>query len=130
LRRRALRFIWSRSAAPALLVLAVALELRALPVHTWMDHLAGHNARFCMNLILFFSIGPLICIFIALRRRAPTHPRLIGAVAGLPASGIGATYYASHCNDDSPLFVVTRYALATLIIVLVASFADGRPLCW
>ena len=95
-----------------------------------MDHLVGHNDRFCMIVIPFFSIGPLICIFIALRRGAPTYPRLTGAVAGLTASGIGATNYASHCNHDSPLFVGTRYALATLIIVLVASFAGGRPLRW
>jgi len=65
-----------------------------------MDHLVGHNARFCMILIPFFSIGPLICIFIALRRAAPTYPRLTGAVAGLADSGIGATFYAAHCNDD------------------------------
>jgi hypothetical protein len=34
----------------------------------------------------------------------------------LAASGIAATFYAAHCTDDSALFVMTWYSLATLIV--------------
>lgn len=102
----------------------------ALPARSWMDHLVGHNARFCLTFIPLFSIGPLICIFGALRRGAPTSPRLTGAVAGLAASGIGATFYAANCNDDSPLFVATWYPLAAAIVALIAFFAGGKLLRW
>jgi hypothetical protein len=121
---------WALAAVPLLLLCAVGLELTALPARSWLHHLAGHNARFCLTLIPLFSIGPLICIFAALRRGAPTYPRLTGAVAGLAASGIGATFYAANCNDDSPLFVATWYPLATSVVVIIAFFAGGKLLRW
>lgn len=121
---------WALAAVPLLLLCAVGLELTALPARSWLHHLVGHNARFCLTLIPLFSIGPLICIFAALRRGAPTYPRLTGAVAGLAAGGIGATFYAANCNDDSPLFVATWYPLATSVVVTIAFFAGGRLLRW
>jgi hypothetical protein len=121
---------WALAAVPLLLLCAAGLELTALPARSWLHHLVGHNARFCLTLIPLFSIGPLICIFAALRRGAPTYPRLTGAVAGLAASGIGATFYAANCNDDSPLFVATWYPLATSVVVIIAFFAGGKLLRW
>ena len=121
---------WALAAAPALLLSAVGLELMALPARAWMDYLVGHNARFGLTFIPFFSSGPLICIFAALRRGAPTCPRLTGALAGLAASGIGATFYGANCDDDSPLFVATWYPLATLVVVLIAFVAGGKLLRW
>jgi len=121
---------WALAAVPLLLLCAVGLELTALPARSWLHHLVGHNARLCLTLIPLFSIGPLICIFAALRRGAPTYPRLTGAVAGLAASGIGATFYAANCNDDSPLFVATWYPLATSVVVIIAFFAGGKLLRW
>ena len=105
---------WALAAVPLLLLCA------ALPARLWLHRLVGHNARFCLTLIPLFSIGPLICIFAALRRGAPTYPCLTGAVAGLAASGIGATFYAANCNDDGPLFVATWYPLATSVVVIIA----------
>jgi hypothetical protein len=43
---------------------------------------------------------------------------LAGAIAGLAASGIAATFYATNCTDDSPLFVITWYPLATGFVAL------------
>jgi hypothetical protein len=121
---------WALAAVPLLLLCAVGLELTAVPARSWLHHLVGHNARFCLTVIPLFSIGPLVCIFAALRRGAPTYPRLTGAVAGLAASGIGATFYAANCNDDSPLFVATWYPLATSVVVIIAFFAGGKLLRW
>ena len=73
---------------------------------------------------------PLACTFLALRHGAPTRPGLAGAVAGLVASGIAATLYASHCTDDSPLFVATWYPLAIGIVVRAGYVAGSRYLRW
>ena len=43
-------------------------------------------------------------------------PALTGALAGAAAAGLAATIYATHCPDNSPLFVATWYPLATLVV--------------
>ena len=121
---------WAWLAAPAFLVGAVVVELIVMPAPTWVPRLIGTNARFCLMLIPFLSIGPLACIMLALRQGAPTRPGLTGAVAGLAAGGIAATLYASHCTDDSPLFVATWYSLAIGIVTLVGYVIGSRFLRW
>jgi hypothetical protein len=113
--------------APALLACAAAVELLVLPENQWMPHLVGHNARYCLTLIPLLSIGPLACLLAALREGAPSSPGLAGAVAGLGASGIAATFYAANCTDDSALFVITWYPIATLIVT-TAGYLIGRKL--
>lgn len=121
---------WAWLAAPALLLGAVMVELIVMPAPAWLPRLVGTNARFCLMLIPFLSIGPLACIMLALRQGAPTRPGLTGAVAGLVAGGIAATLYASHCSDDSPLFVATWYSLAIGIVTLVGYVIGSRFLRW
>jgi hypothetical protein len=121
---------WAWLAAPALLAIAVAVELVVTPASEWAARLIGSNARLCLTLIPLLSIGPLACLLLALRQGAPTRPGLAGAVAGLVASGIAATFYASHCTDDSPLFVATWYSLAIGIVVLFGSVIGSRYLKW
>ncbi|MBN9047168.1 MAG: DUF1109 family protein [Rhizobiales bacterium] len=113
--------------APVLIVCAAAVELMVLPENQWMPHMIGHNARFCLTLIPLLAIGPLACLLVALRRGAPSNPGRAGAIAGLAASGIAATFYAANCNDDSPLFVMAWYPLATLIVT-AAGYLIGRKL--
>ena len=113
--------------APALLACAAVVELLVLPESQWMPRLVGHNSRFCLTLIPLLSIGPLACLLAALREGAPSSPGLAGAVAGLAASGIAATFYAANCTDDSALFVITWYPIATLIVT-TAGYLIGRKL--
>jgi hypothetical protein len=113
--------------APALLACAAVVELLVLPESQWIPRLVGHNARFCLTLIPLLSIGPLACLLAALREGAPSSPGLAGAVAGLAASGIAATFYAANCTDDSALFVITWYPIATLIVT-TAGYLIGRKL--
>ena len=113
--------------APALLACAAVVELLVLPESQWMPRLVGHNAGFCLTLIPLLSIGPLACLLAALREGAPSSPGLAGAVAGLAASGIAATFYAANCTDDSALFVITWYPIATLIVT-TAGYLIGRKL--
>jgi len=95
-----------------------------------MPRLIGHNARFCLTLIPLLSIGPLACLLTALRRGAPSNPGLAGSVAGLAASGIAATLYAAYCIDDSPLFVMTWYPIATLIVTMTGYLIGRKLLRW
>jgi hypothetical protein len=117
-------------AVPALLALAVVLELIDVPAQDWLARWIGHNARACMVNIPFLSLVPLAAILAALRQGAVTRPRLAGAVAGLLAAGIGASFYAAHCPDDSPLFVATWYTLATLFVTGLGGFLGPRLLRW
>jgi hypothetical protein len=116
--------------APVLLAGAVAFELWSLPEARRLPNLIGHNARFCLTLIPLLSIGPLVCFLIALRQGAPSQPGLAGAVAGLAASGIAATFYAANCTDDSPLFVMMWYPLAILIVTATGYLAGRTLLRW
>lgn len=117
-------------AAPLLLALAVGVELAVLPSGDWRAHLLGHNARFCLMLIPLLAIGPLACLLLALRRGAPSRPGLAGAIAGLVAGGLAATLYATHCIDDSPLFVAAWYSLAIGFVALIGFALGSRLLRW
>jgi hypothetical protein len=123
---------WARAlaTAPVLLGLAVIAELTTTPAFTWTQRLVGSNATHCLSLIPLLAIGPLACLLVALRQGAPTRPGLAGAVAGLAASGIAATFYASNCPDDSGLFVAIWYPLATGIVVLAGYLIGSRSLKW
>jgi hypothetical protein len=121
---------WVLAAVPALLACAVGLELLAVPESAWLGRLVGRNAWTCLTLIPALAIAPLVCLLIALRHGAPTRPRLAGALAGLAASGIAATFYASNCIDDSPLFVATWYVVASTLVACAGCLAGHRVLRW
>jgi hypothetical protein len=121
---------WALAGVPVLLGIAVLAELWVMPQASWSVRLVGHNARHCVLLIPLLAIGPLACLLLALRYAAPRRPGFAGAVAGLAATGIAATFYATNCADDSPLFVATWYPIATGIVVLVGYFAGARLAKW
>jgi hypothetical protein len=102
----------SLALAPALVLLAVIIELLVQPPETWAPRLIGANGMACLISILLLGVGPLGILLSALRKGAPGQPVAAGAVAGLMAGGIAATFYAFHCTDDSPLFVATWYTIA------------------
>jgi hypothetical protein len=106
------------------------VELFVTPEALWVTRLVGRNAAFCLTVIPILALGPLACLLIALRESAPARPGLAGAVAGLAASGIAATLYASHCPDDSPLFVAVWYSSAIAIVVGVGYLMGARFLRW
>ncbi|HEY1735270.1 MAG TPA: NrsF family protein [Methylovirgula sp.] len=117
-------------ALAAILLIAVGLELFVLPEAEWRTYWIGHNAKICMTLIPILAFGPLVAALIVLKRGAPTNPTLAGAGAGLFAAAIGAALYATHCPDDSPLFVACWYSLATIVVVTVGAIAGSRWLRW
>ena len=121
---------WALAISPIILTMAVVVELFLLPEAVWARTSIGSNARHCLTLIPLLALGPLACLLLALREGAPTHPGLAGAAAGLAASGIGASLYATNCTDDSPLFVATWYPIATAFVVGLGYLGGRRFLRW
>ena len=93
-----------------------------------MTRLIGSNSRICMTSIPVMSLPILVGALIGLRHGAPTRPALAGAIAGLVSAGLAATLYAAHCTDDSPLFVVTWYSIATAVVVALGALAGAKVL--
>lgn len=116
--------------APAILFLAVALELHATSPGSWWTRLAGVNARYCVTLIPALAALPLACLLYALRRAAPSDCQLAGLLAGLAAGGVGAAIYATHCMDDSPLFLATWYPIGVGVVALAGAWLGPRVLDW
>lgn len=121
---------WMLLAAPLLLLAAAIAEMAVMPTDSWGARMIGHNARFCLTLIPLLSIGPLACFLFALRNGAPEKPGVAGAIAGLAASGIAATFYASNCTDDSPLFVLLWYPIAIAMVAAAGYLLGRRMLRW
>jgi hypothetical protein len=121
---------WAAGVAPLMLACAIAIELVTEPEATWLARLVGHNSRTCLTAIPLLSLGPLLCFFLALRTGAPRAPGFAGAVAGAAATGVGATFYAANCTDDSPLFVATWYPLAILLVAATGYFGGRLLLRW
>ena len=117
-------------AAPAIVLLACAAELLATPSASWGARMIGHDAPYCVTLVPTISLAPLAGFLYALSRGAPVRARLAGFVAGVASGGIGATIYALHCNDDSPLFVAVWYTIAVLLMGALGAFLAPRVARW
>jgi hypothetical protein len=119
---------WLLAIPAGLLLAGMAGEMmlpQRLPV---MTRLIGSNSRVCLTAIPLMSLPLLAAALIGLRHGAPTRPALAGAIAGLLSAGLAATLYASHCPDDSPLFVATWYTLATALVAAIGALAGSRVL--
>ena len=93
-----------------------------------MTRLVGKNSWVCMTAIPALSLPILTGALIGLRHGAPARPAVAGAIAGLLSAGLAATLYASHCTDDSPLFVATWYTIATALVTAIGALAGPKLL--
>jgi hypothetical protein len=93
-----------------------------------MTRLVGTNSRTCLTAIPLMSLPLLAAVLFGLRHGAPTRPAVAGAIAGLLSAGLAATLYASHCTDDSPLFVATWYTIATALVAAIGALAGSKVL--
>jgi hypothetical protein len=93
-----------------------------------LTRLVGTNSRTCLTAIPLMSLPLLAATLAGLRQGAPSRPALTGAVAGLFSAGLAATFYASNCTDDSPLFVITWYSLAGAIVASLGALAGSKVL--
>lgn len=109
---------------------AVGLELATLDPAGWRAAAVGHNSLVCMGAIPMLSALPLAATLAALRRAAPGSPTRAGAAAGLLSAGLGATLYAAHCPDDSPLFLAIWYVIAIAAVTGIGAALGRRLLAW
>jgi hypothetical protein len=116
--------------APLLLAAGLLLELAVVPRAEWGARALGRYWLTCLVSIPVLSVAPLVALLIALRAGAPRSPQAAGAVAGALAAALGATLYATHCPDDSPLFVAFWYVLAMLPAPIAGALVGGRALRW
>jgi hypothetical protein len=114
----------------AVLLAGVGGELAALPRTEWQSALMGDAALKCMVLIPLLAAAPLVAVLIAMKSGAPDHPALAGAAGGLVSGAIGATLYASHCTNDSPLFVAVWYVIGIAAVTAIGSLIGARVLRW
>lgn len=112
------------------LSLAVIGELVVVPPELWVQRVTGTNAVYCLLTIVALAFAPLGAFLWALRQGAPTNPTRAGAIAGLAAAGLGATFYALNCTNDSPLFVAVWYPLASVLVAAAGAFLGRRWLRW
>jgi hypothetical protein len=114
---------------PAGIVAAgIASEMMVPQRLPMMTRLIGSNSRLCVAAIPLLSLPLLVGALIGLRHGAPARPALAGALAGLISAGLAATLYASHCTDDSPLFVATWYPIATAMVTAAGAMIGARVL--
>ena len=111
-----------------LLAVAIGGEMMMAPAMPMTMRLVGKNSRWCLSAIPAMSLPLLAGALFGLRHGAPSRPALAGALAGLLSAGLAATLYASHCTDDSPLFVATWYTIATAVVTAIGAFAGSKVL--
>jgi hypothetical protein len=121
-------FGWYLLIPAGLLVAGISGEMMMPQRAPMMTRLVGNNSKFCMTFIPVISLPLLLAALLGLRHGAPTRPALSGAIAGMLSAGLAATLYASHCTDDSPLFVATWYTLATALVAAIGALIGSRML--
>lgn len=121
---------WSWGVLAGIALVAVGSELVMTPAAEWGERLLGENAALCLTRVPMLALLPLMVLLIVARRGAPRVPALAGAAAGRLAAAIGLVLYALHCVDDSPLFVVTWYGLATAGVMALGGILGARILRW
>jgi hypothetical protein len=119
---------WLLLIPAGILVVGIGSEMMLPQRLPMMTRLVGNNSRLCMTAIPLMSLPLLVAALIGLRHGAPTRPAVAGAIAGLLSASLAATLYASHCTDDSPLFVATWYTIATALVAAIGALAGSRVL--
>src|SRR6266581_287706 len=119
---------WLLLVPAGLLVAGISGEMMMPQRLPMMTRLMGRNSRSCLIAIPLMSLPILAGALIGLRHGAPARPAVAGAIAGMLSAGLAATLYASHCTDDSPLFVATWYTLATALVTAIGALAGAKLL--
>jgi hypothetical protein len=121
-------FGWMLLVPAGLLVAGISGEMMMPQRLPMMTRLMGRNSMVCLTTIPLMALPMLAAALFGLRHGAPTRPAIAGAIAGLVSAGLAATLYASHCTDDSPLFVATWYTIATALVAAIGALAGSRML--
>ena len=118
------------SIVPLVLFAGITAELASVSAATWHERMVGTNASTCLVSIPSLSAASLVALLVSLRDEAPGSPAASGAAAGLLAATLSAAIYATHCPDDSPLFVAVWYSTAIGIVTLLGAMLGRKFLKW
>lgn len=125
---RGLRWLW---AVPVVALSAALIwDMAQRGLDGAAARLFGVSPLGCTLDMALLSLPPLMALLWLCRRGAPTSPERAGLLAGFGAAGVGASVFALHCPNDSPLFVLAWYSLAALIIGALGRFLGRRYLAW
>ncbi len=119
-------FGWLLLAPVGILAAAIGGEMMTPQRVPMMTRMVGKNSWVCMTAIPVLSLPLLAGALIGLRHGAPSRPAVAGALAGLLSAGLAATLYASHCTDDSPLFVAAWYTIAIALVAAIGALAGAK----
>jgi hypothetical protein len=119
-------FGWLLLAPVGILAAAIGGEMMTPQRVPMMTRMVGKNSWVCMTAIPVLSLPLLAGALIGLRHGAPSRPAVAGALAGLLSAGLAATLYASHCTDDSPLFVAAGYTIAIALVTAIGALAGAK----
>lgn len=127
-----------RAILPAVLLLGlagtaiglVAWNLAQVPAEGWGPAIRGRTLLACLLSIPTLAILPTLALLLALRRGASLAPAWSGALAGLTGGAAAAALYALHCDEDAPLFFVTWYGVAILMMAALGAMLGRRLLRW
>ncbi len=121
-------FGWWLLIPAGILVAGISGEMMMPQRAPMMTRLVGSNSKVCMSAIPAMSLPLLAGALYGLRQGAPARPAVAGAIAGMLSAGLAATLYASHCTDDSPLFVATWYSISIALVTAIGALAGARVL--
>jgi hypothetical protein len=122
------RWAWLLAIPVGLLGIGMMGEMMMPNRAPMSERLIGSNSRLCMVAIPLLSLPLLAAALVALRRGAPSRPAVAGAFAGVLSAGLAATLYASHCTDDSPMFVAIWYTIGVVFVAGLGALAGARIL--
>lgn len=122
---------WVVPVVLALMVLeGAAVLLAAAPAERPLLLLGRPSWAGCIAGIAALSLPAGAFAVWALRRLAPTRPRLAGAACGLFAGAAAAAAYALYCPELQLPFVAAWYTLGMLLPTAAGAVAGPRLLRW
>jgi hypothetical protein len=127
---RGLARLWPLAAVAAVALGLLVWAYFATPAGGRQMALVGKTMVTCLVTIPLLSILPVTAILMSMRNGATTAPALAGFVAGVAGSGFASMVYAMHCTEDSPLFYVTWYGIAIMMVAVVSTLIGSRVLRW
>jgi hypothetical protein len=111
-------------------VSAAIVALAVFDPAAWSTMMLGGPWGTCLICIPIFAVIPFVAFIWALRKGAPTHLTLTGAVAGLVAGALGAAAVVVHQTGNSIPLIALWYGGPIALCALAGGILGPRLLRW